>query len=105
MNQELEQYLKFFTEYKQRDWLEWLATAEFAMNNKVHSATKILFFMANYKKELQIGANIRRKSKVEKIMEFVERMRSVKIKDQGLSFSLFFFLFYFLLIYLLSFYF
>ena len=24
MNQELEQYLRFFTEYKQRDWLEWL---------------------------------------------------------------------------------
>jgi len=41
MNQELEQYLKFFIEYRQRDWLEWLATAEFAVNNKVHLATKV----------------------------------------------------------------
>jgi len=42
MNQELEQYLWFFTEYRQRDWPEWLVMAEFAVNNKVH--------MANYGK-------------------------------------------------------
>ena len=52
-------------------------TAEFAVNNKVHLATKILPFMANYEKELKIGADIRRKGKVEKATEFVERMRKV----------------------------
>ena len=55
MNQELEQYLRFFTEYRQRDWLEWLTTVEFAVNNKVHSATKISPFMANYERELRMG--------------------------------------------------
>jgi len=44
--------LKVLTEYRQRDWPEWLATAEFAVNNKVHSATKISPFMANYGREL-----------------------------------------------------
>ena len=39
MNQELEQYLRFFIEHRQKDWLEWLAAAEFAINNKVHTAT------------------------------------------------------------------
>jgi len=78
MNQELEQYLRFFIEYRQRDWLEWLVTAEFAVNNKVHSATKVLPFIANYGRELQMGADIRRKGKVEKAMEFVERMRRVQ---------------------------
>jgi len=52
VNQELEQYLRFFTEYRQRDWLEWLATVEFVVNNKVHSATKVSPFMANYRREL-----------------------------------------------------
>jgi len=52
INQELEQYLKFFTEYRQRDWSEWLVMAEFAVNNKVHIATKVLPFMANYGREL-----------------------------------------------------
>ena len=64
-------------EYKQRDWLEWLATTEFAMNNKVYLATKVLPFMANYRRELQIRADIRRKGKVEKATEFVERIRRV----------------------------
>jgi len=38
MNQELEQYLRFFVDYRQKDWPEWLALAEFAVNNKVYPA-------------------------------------------------------------------
>ena len=64
--------------YRQRDWPEWLVTAEFAVNNKVHSATKISPFMANYGRELWMGANIKRKGKVEKATDFVERMRRVQ---------------------------
>ena len=52
--------------------------AEFAINNKVHSVTKVFLFMANYERELKIGADIRRKGKVEKAIEFVERMRQVQ---------------------------
>jgi len=33
--------------------------------------------MANYGRELRMEANIRRKEKVEKVMEFVERMKKV----------------------------
>ena len=77
MNQELEQYLRLFIEHRQKDWPEWLAAAEFAINNKVHSATKVLPFMANYGKELRMGGDIRRKGKVESVTVFVERMRKV----------------------------
>jgi len=77
MNQELEQYLWFFIENRQKDWPEWLAAAEFAVNNKVHIATKVLPFMANYGKELRMGGDIRRKGKVESVTEFVERMKKV----------------------------
>ena len=78
MNQELEQYLRFFTEYKQSNWLEWLVTAEFAVNNKVHSAIKVLPFMANHGREIIMEADIRRKGKIEKVTEFVERMKEVQ---------------------------
>ena len=64
-------------EYRQKDWPEWLASAEFVVNNKAHSVTKILPFMANYGKELRMGGNIRKKGKVEKATEFVERMKKV----------------------------
>ena len=77
MNQELEQYLRFFVDHRQKDWLEWLASAEFAVNNKVHTVTKILSFMANYRRELRMGEDIRKRGKVEKVMEFVERMKKV----------------------------
>ena len=48
------------------------------MNNKVHSTTKVLPFMANYGRELRMGANIRRKGKVEKATEFAKKMRRMQ---------------------------
>ena len=77
MNQELKQYLQFFIENRQKDWPEWLAAAEFMVNNKVHTATKVSPFMANYGKELSMGEDIRRKGKVKSVTEFVERMKKV----------------------------
>ena len=51
---------------------------EFAVNNKVHTVIKILPFMANYRRELRMRGDIRRKGKVESVMEFVERMKRVQ---------------------------
>ena len=48
------------------------------MNNKIHLATKVSHFMENYGREFRIGTYIRRKEKVEKVTEFVERMRKVQ---------------------------
>ena len=73
----MEQYLRFFIEHRQKDWPEWMAAAEFAINNKVHMATKVSPFMANYGREMRMGGDIRRKGKVESTMEFVQRMKKV----------------------------
>ena len=51
--------------------------AEFAVNNKIHTVTKVSPFMANYGKELRMGGDIRRKGKVESATEFVERMKKI----------------------------
>jgi len=77
MNQELEQYLRFFVDHKQKDWLEWLASAEFVVNNKVHTAIKVLPFIANYGRKLRMGGDIRKRGKVESATEFVKRMKKV----------------------------
>jgi len=77
MNQELEQYLRFLMEHRQKDWPEWLASAEFAVNNKAHTTTKVSPFMANYERELRMGGDIRKKGKVESATEFVKRMKKV----------------------------
>ena len=78
MNQELEQYLRFFVEHRQKDWPEWLVSAEFVVNNKVHIAMKDWPFMANYRRTLRIGGDIRKKGKIEKATEFVEIMKKVQ---------------------------
>jgi len=77
MNQELEQYLQFFIEHRQKDWPEWLVAAEFVVNNKVYTATKVPLFMANYGKELRMGGDIRRREKVESATMFIKRMKKV----------------------------
>jgi len=56
--------------------------AEFAVNNKVHSTTKVSLFMANYSREMRMEVDLRRKEKMEKAIEFVERMRKVQ-KETG----------------------
>ena len=78
MNQEVEQYLRFFIKHRQKDWPEWLVMAEFAINNKVHMATKISPFIANYRKELRMGGDIRKKGRVESATEFAERMKFMR---------------------------
>ena len=47
------------------------------VNNKVHSATKVSLFMANYSRKLRMGRDIRKKGKVEKATEFVERIKKI----------------------------
>ena len=54
-----------------------MASAEFAVNNKVHTATKVLPFIANYGRELRMEEDIRKRGKVKSAMEFVERMKKV----------------------------
>jgi len=47
------------------------------VNNKVHTAMKVSSFMANYRRELRMRGDIRKKEKVEKVTEFVKRMKKV----------------------------
>ena len=77
MNQKLEQYLRFFVDHRQKDWPEQLVSAEFTVNNKIYSITKVSPFIVNYRRELRIGVDLRKKGKIEKTTEFVKRMRKV----------------------------
>ena len=63
--------------YRHKDWPEWLASVEFTINNKIYSTTKVPPFIANYRRELRIGIDIRRKEKIEKIIEFAERIKKI----------------------------
>ena len=74
-NQELEQYLRMYVNHRQNNWAKWLATAEFAFNNKVYIATRSSPFQVNYGREPRMGFDIRKKGKNEKAEEFVREMK------------------------------
>jgi len=48
------------------------------VNKKVYLTIKVSPFIANYGRELKIGADIRRKRKMEKVTEFSEKMKKVQ---------------------------
>jgi len=77
MNQELKQYLQMFIDHRQEQWPEWLGTAEFAYNNKVHTGTKVSPFKANSGQEPRMGFEMRKKGKHEGAEKFAERMKNV----------------------------
>ena len=52
-----------------------MVSAEFAINNKTYSTTKVSLFMVNYGRELRMGVDLRRKGKIEKVIEFAERVQ------------------------------
>jgi len=78
VNQELEQYLRMFIDHRQKQWPDWLGTAEFVYNNKVHSSTKTLPFKANYRQDPRIGFKIRKKGKYKGAEKFVIKIKEVQ---------------------------
>jgi hypothetical protein len=59
VNQVLEQYLRFYINYQQDNWVSLLPLAEFAYNNTPHSATQVSPFFTNkgYHPKLEIGVD------------------------------------------------
>jgi len=77
VNQELEQYLRVFINHRQEQWPDWLGTAEFMYNNKIHVATKVSPFKVNYGQNPRMGFEGRRKGKYEAAEKFVEKMKRI----------------------------
>ena len=77
VNQELEQYLRMFIDHRQEQWPEWLGTAEFAYNNKMHSSTRTSSFKANYRQDSRIGFKERKKGKYAGAEKFIKKMKEI----------------------------
>jgi len=78
VNQELEQYLRIFIDHRQEQWPEWLGTAEFAYNNKVHSSTQMLLFKANYRQDPRMEFEGKKKGKYVGAEKFIEKMKEIQ---------------------------
>jgi len=57
MNQEVEKYLCHFVGYHQNDWVDWLPTCQFTLNNTVKSSTGYTPFKLNLGRHPNPGSN------------------------------------------------
>jgi len=67
-----------FIDHRQEQWPEWLGTAEFAYNNKVHSSTRMLPFKANYGQDPRMGFKGRKKGKYEGAEKFIKKIKEIQ---------------------------
>ncbi|SJL07261.1 uncharacterized protein ARMOST_10604 [Armillaria ostoyae] len=79
VNQEVEKYLRIFINYHQNDWTDWLPLAEFAHNNRAHSATGKSPFMILYGRNPRIIPDSPRtpNSKVPAASDFSQAMAQI----------------------------
>jgi len=66
-----------FISHRQNNWPEWIVCTEFTYNNKIHTATHVSPFYANYGMNPRIGIEPQRAGKSEPAKEFTERMKTV----------------------------
>src|SRR5260370_4663507 len=72
VNQEIEVYLRVFVSHQQDDWADWLPLAEFAYNNKVHTATHQTPFELDTRQHPRLGVEPMRTSTVEAADAFAQ---------------------------------
>src|ERR1700736_6308236 len=80
VNQEVETFLRIWTNNSQNDWNECLSLAEFAYNNKVHSSTGYSPFFLTYGHHPSFTLDPRRYTPVESISSFTNRMKQLQDK-------------------------
>ena len=73
MNQEVQQYLRLFCAEEQESWLDWIGLAQFAINNRQHSATKFSPFQLTRTYTLCMGVE-HCISKAPAAAEFTDRL-------------------------------
>jgi hypothetical protein len=90
VNQEMEQFLRVFVNQRQDDWEDWIAMAEFAWSNHVHSSSQHTPFFLNNGRHPRMGFEPVR-SKVPAVDNFVTQLQAsweearsaiIKAKDE-----------------------
>src|ERR1700730_15653150 len=87
MNQEIEVYLRSYISFMQDDWSEWLASAEFALNNCQHSSTKHSPFLLNYGYHPRMGEiSIPKETHTPAATDFVEKLQKTREKAKAIQY-------------------
>ena len=75
INQEVKVFLRYYVNYQQDNWTEWLAEVEFQYNNKRHTATKKTSFKLNFGRHSWKG-NLTVKIELPKLKDFLDGLQT-----------------------------
>ena len=81
MNQEIKAFLRHYVNYKQDNWANWIAEAEFQYNNKQYSTTGFSPFYLNYGCHLWKGDE-NRSTTILEVQRFTEELDKARRKAQ-----------------------
>ena len=73
INQEVKVFLRYYINYQQDDWMEWLLVAEFQYNDKKHAATKYTSFELNFGRYLW-KRDLTQKTELPKLEDFLKEL-------------------------------
>jgi len=74
INQEIGTFLRHYVNYQQDDWTEWLATAEFAYNDKKHAAIGKMPFKLNFGRHPWKG-DLMVQTELPRVEEFAKKLQ------------------------------
>ena len=77
INQEVKVFLRHYINYRQDDWMKWLATAEFQYNNKEHTTTGHTLFQVNYRRHLW-KENLTVETEIPSLEELLKKMKTTR---------------------------
>src|SRR5260221_10706319 len=83
VNQKIEAYLRVFVSHCQDDWADWLPLAEFAYNNRIHSATCCTPFKLDSGQHPRMGSEPTQSSAVEAADNFAQQMSQMQDKAKA----------------------
>ncbi|KAL7281156.1 hypothetical protein ACG7TL_004464 [Trametes sanguinea] len=78
LNQEIENYLRIFVNYRQSDWVGWLALAAYSYRIREHSATGFSPFYMTHGRHPYTGVETAGPVKTESVSQFVARMEEIQ---------------------------
>jgi len=79
INQEIEVFLRHYINYRQDNWIKWLAIAEFQYNNKKHAATGHSPFYVNYRRHPWKG-NLIVEMEILNLEDLLKKMETMREK-------------------------
>jgi hypothetical protein len=81
-NQEVEQYLRIYTNYQQDNWSDWLDITEFALNDQIHTGTQQTPFMMMYRFNPQSTSRDSIPSNNPSIIDHAENLKKTRLQAE-----------------------